>query len=223
MAKSPERASAIHRASCRIRTNDPVITNHVLWPAELKRQGGQANSHRVATTHYLCYVPVLEDSRGADRARLARICGCKVSQKLSYNILPGEYFGWKGRNLPAMRKSGTFPTDQRPLARGKPRNLEGQPCRPSACHMHAPPQGNACLPTAGTSTWRDPATAEAEPFHETGEARTRRRSQFHTILWQSRVWACHRRTFFACDGSPRLHYEMQPQGWQALQSVTFAG
>ena len=26
------------RASCRIRTNDPEITNHVLWPAELKRQ-----------------------------------------------------------------------------------------------------------------------------------------------------------------------------------------
>ena len=25
------------RASCRIRTNDPEITNHVLWPTELKR------------------------------------------------------------------------------------------------------------------------------------------------------------------------------------------
>ena len=25
-------------ASCRIRTNDPEITNHVLWPTELKRQ-----------------------------------------------------------------------------------------------------------------------------------------------------------------------------------------
>ena len=24
-------------ASCRIRTNDPEITNHVLWPTELKR------------------------------------------------------------------------------------------------------------------------------------------------------------------------------------------
>ena len=30
------------RASCRIRTNDPEITNHVLWPTELKRRGGQA-------------------------------------------------------------------------------------------------------------------------------------------------------------------------------------
>ena len=27
----------IRRASCRIRTNDPEITNHVLWPTELKR------------------------------------------------------------------------------------------------------------------------------------------------------------------------------------------
>ena len=26
-------------ASCRIRTNDPEITNHVLWPTELKRRG----------------------------------------------------------------------------------------------------------------------------------------------------------------------------------------
>ena len=26
------------RASCRIRTNDPEITNHVLWPTELKRR-----------------------------------------------------------------------------------------------------------------------------------------------------------------------------------------
>ncbi len=29
------------RASCRIRTNDPEITNHVLWPTELKRQALQ--------------------------------------------------------------------------------------------------------------------------------------------------------------------------------------
>ena len=28
----------LSRASCRIRTNDPEITNHVLWPTELKRQ-----------------------------------------------------------------------------------------------------------------------------------------------------------------------------------------
>ena len=28
---------SLSRASCRIRTNDPEITNHVLWPTELKR------------------------------------------------------------------------------------------------------------------------------------------------------------------------------------------
>ena len=31
------------RASCRIRTNDPEITNHVLWPAELKRRFAKCN------------------------------------------------------------------------------------------------------------------------------------------------------------------------------------
>ena len=30
-------SSFVWRASCRIRTNDPEITNHVLWPTELKR------------------------------------------------------------------------------------------------------------------------------------------------------------------------------------------
>ena len=29
---------SLFRASCRIRTNDPEITNHVLWPTELKRR-----------------------------------------------------------------------------------------------------------------------------------------------------------------------------------------
>ena len=35
------------RASCRIRTNDPEITNHVLWPAELKRQLSKKHHFRV--------------------------------------------------------------------------------------------------------------------------------------------------------------------------------
>ena len=29
---------SVFGASCRIRTNDPEITNHVLWPTELKRR-----------------------------------------------------------------------------------------------------------------------------------------------------------------------------------------
>ena len=36
------------RASCRIRTNDPEITNHVLWPTELKR-------HRTICSALLSY------------------------------------------------------------------------------------------------------------------------------------------------------------------------
>ena len=33
-------------ASCRIRTNDPEITNHVLWPTELKRRVGKLTISR---------------------------------------------------------------------------------------------------------------------------------------------------------------------------------
>ena len=36
--KKPLRRSKwLFEAPCRIRTNDPEITNHVLWPAELRR------------------------------------------------------------------------------------------------------------------------------------------------------------------------------------------
>ena len=35
--------------------------------------GWASYPYRVATTDYLCYVPVLEDSSGADRTGLARI------------------------------------------------------------------------------------------------------------------------------------------------------
>ena len=37
---------AYERASCRIRTNDPEITNHVLWPTELKRRVGKLLASR---------------------------------------------------------------------------------------------------------------------------------------------------------------------------------
>ena len=36
----------LRRASCRIRTNDPEITNHVLWPTELKRRVGKLSISR---------------------------------------------------------------------------------------------------------------------------------------------------------------------------------
>ena len=37
---------SLFRASCRIRTNDPEITNHVLWPTELKRRVGKLTISR---------------------------------------------------------------------------------------------------------------------------------------------------------------------------------
>ena len=40
-------AFALFGASCRIRTNDPEITNHVLWPTELKRLSLQSQSFEI--------------------------------------------------------------------------------------------------------------------------------------------------------------------------------
>ena len=57
------------RASCRIRTNDPEITNHVLWPTELKRRMGKLTVSR-SDTDYLCCGQALEDSKGANRTAL---------------------------------------------------------------------------------------------------------------------------------------------------------
>ena len=70
------------RASCRIRTNDPEITNHVLWPTELKRRVG-SYLHRAATTKYPCCVPTLGDSEGAGRTGLPILLesGCKGTHK----------------------------------------------------------------------------------------------------------------------------------------------
>ena len=47
---------SLFRASCRIRTNDPEITNHVLWPTELKRRGWVSLLYRAATTNYLAAI-----------------------------------------------------------------------------------------------------------------------------------------------------------------------
>ena len=50
------------RASCRIRTNDPEITNHVLWPTELKRRVG-----KLTTSRRYNQVPLLRSSPGGFR------------------------------------------------------------------------------------------------------------------------------------------------------------
>ena len=46
-------------ASCRIRTNDPEITNHVLWPTELKRRVG-----KLAISRRYNLLPLLRSSPG---------------------------------------------------------------------------------------------------------------------------------------------------------------
>jgi len=46
--------------------------------------------YRAATTNYLCYVPVLEDSKGAGRTRLTRFAAAKVIIKF-YNGAILEY------------------------------------------------------------------------------------------------------------------------------------
>ena len=68
-------------ASCRIRTNDPEITNHVLWPTELKRRMGERSTSH-SSTRYPCFGQDLGDLRGASRAGLTR---CKIT--LRCNIL----------------------------------------------------------------------------------------------------------------------------------------
>ena len=64
---------SLFRASCRIRTNDPEITNHVLWPTELKRRGWVSLLYRAATTKYPCCGQALGDSEGACRVGLTRV------------------------------------------------------------------------------------------------------------------------------------------------------
>ena len=66
------------RASCRIRTNDPEITNHVLWPTELKRRVGKQSISRRYDL-----IPLLRSGPGGFKGswpyRTYPFCGCKVS------------------------------------------------------------------------------------------------------------------------------------------------
>ena len=65
-------------ASCRIRTNDPEITNHVLWPTELKRRVG-----KLAISRRYNQLPLLRSSPGGFegswpyRTYPFSFCGCK--------------------------------------------------------------------------------------------------------------------------------------------------
>ena len=63
---APNRQLSSFRASCRIRTNDPEITNHVLWPTELKRRVG-----KLTTSRRYNQVPLLRSSPGGIPRELA--------------------------------------------------------------------------------------------------------------------------------------------------------
>ncbi len=55
-----------------MKNNDPEITNHVLWPTELKRQMGERSTSH-SSTRYPCFGQDLGDLRGASRAGLTRL------------------------------------------------------------------------------------------------------------------------------------------------------
>ena len=67
-------------ASCRIRTNDPEITNHVLWPTELKRRVGKL----LASRRY-DLLPLLRSRPGGFEGswpcKTCPFCGCKGNKK----------------------------------------------------------------------------------------------------------------------------------------------
>ena len=77
---------SLFRASCRIRTNDPEITNHVLWPTELKRRGWVSLLYRAATTNYLCCDQALEDSKGAGRMGLTHVMSASEIHHRCFSI-----------------------------------------------------------------------------------------------------------------------------------------
>ena len=70
---------SLFRASCRIRTNDPEITNHVLWPTELKRRVDKRFiSHRYNQVPLLCSHPGgFRGSWSYETCPSLRLSGCK--------------------------------------------------------------------------------------------------------------------------------------------------
>ena len=54
---------SLFRASCRIRTNDPEITNHVLWPAELERHHF-VKTGKLTMSHRYNHIPLLPSDPG---------------------------------------------------------------------------------------------------------------------------------------------------------------
>ena len=76
----------LNRAECQIRTDDPEITNHVLWPTELIRQVG-----KLLTSHRYDHLPLLSSDPGG------------VRQELVVQDLPAAKVG-KNRFVPNKKK-----------------------------------------------------------------------------------------------------------------------
>ena len=76
----------LNRAECQIRTDDPEITNHVLWPTELIRQVG-----KLPASHRYDHLPLLSSDPGG------------VRQELIVQDLPAAKVG-KNRFVPNKKK-----------------------------------------------------------------------------------------------------------------------
>ena len=79
---------AVFWASCRIRTNDPEITNHVLWPTELKRQTGKRSTSRRYNQ-----VPLLRSSPGGFRGSMP--CRTYPGAKVAIFPYAPNVFRWQ--------------------------------------------------------------------------------------------------------------------------------
>ena len=78
-------------ASCRIRTNDPEITNHVLWPTELKRRVGKL----LASRRYN-QLPLLRSRPGGfEGSWPCKTCPCKSECKGTHFLPPGKVLSQK--------------------------------------------------------------------------------------------------------------------------------
>ena len=91
---------SLFRASCRIRTNDPEITNHVLWPTELKRRVGKLTISRRYNQ-----LPLLRSSPGGFirswpyRTYPFLFCECKGRHYFqNYNTFEYFFFDFSRKN-----------------------------------------------------------------------------------------------------------------------------
>ena len=86
----------LFEASCRIRTNDPEITNHVLWPTELKRRVG-----KLTVSRRYDHLPLLRSSPGGFNRQPGRMGLTRMSLIVRFGCLHRLFLdcGCKGRHI----------------------------------------------------------------------------------------------------------------------------